>query len=80
VSAFGELRKIRGLLALLWPYTRGDRKLLVVGGALSLSLIVLRVLLPWPLKWVIDLLTNRHEHSAFGGLLAAPRLGPAGLS
>jgi len=80
VSAFGELRKIRGLLALLWPYTRGDRKLLVAGGALSLSLIVLRVLQPWPLKWVIDLLTNRHEHSALGGLLVAPKLGAAGLS
>jgi ATP-binding cassette subfamily B protein len=80
MSAVGELRKMRGLAALLWPHTRGDRKLLVAGGALSLALIVLRVLQPWPLKWIIDLLTNRHEHTALGGLLAAPRLGPAGLS
>src|SRR6266545_5767138 len=79
-SAVGELRKMRGLAGLLWPHTRGDRKLLVLGGALSVSLIVLRVLQPWPLKWIIDLLTNRHEHTALGGLLAAPKLGPAELS
>lgn len=75
-----ELKRLRALGALLWPYTRGDRALLVVGGSLSVLLIVLRVLQPWPLKWIIDLLTNRHEHSALGGLLAAPPLGPAGLS
>jgi len=80
MSAVGELRKMRGLAGLLWPHTRGDRKLLVLGGALSVSLIVLRVLQPWPLKWIIDLLTNRHEHTALGGLLAAPKLGPAELS
>ena len=75
-----ELKRLRALGALLWPHTRGDRALLVVGGSLSVLLIVLRVLQPWPLKWIIDLLTNRHEHSALGGLLAAPPLGPAGLS
>jgi len=75
-----ELKRLRALGALLWPHTRGDRTLLVVGGSLSVLLIVLRVLQPWPLKWIIDLLTNRHEHSALGGLLAAPPLGPAGLS
>ncbi len=75
-----ELKRLRALGALLWPHTRGDRTLLVVGGSLSVLLIVLRVLQPWPLKWIIDLLTNRHEHSALGGLLTAPPLGPAGLS
>jgi len=75
-----ELKRLRALGALLWPHTRGDCTLLVVGGSLSVLLIVLRVLQPWPLKWIIDLLTNRHEHSALGGLLAAPPLGPAGLS
>ena len=80
MSARGEVRKLRALGALLWPHTRGDRKLLVLGGALSLLLIVLRVLQPWPLKWIIDLLANGHERSALHGLLAAPRLGPAGLS
>ena len=75
-----ELKRLRALGALLWPHTRGDCTLLVVGGSLSVLLIVLRVLQPWPLKWIIDLLTNRHEHSALGGLLTAPPLGPAGLS
>ena len=71
---------MRGLLALLWPYTRGNRNLLAVGGGLSLALIALRIAQPWPLKWILDLLTNRHEHAALGGLLAPPPLGPAGLS
>ena len=76
----GELRKIRGVTALLWPYTRGDRKLLVFGAALSLLLILLRVAQPWPLKWILDLLTARREHAAFGGVLKAPALGATGLS
>ncbi|HLQ58489.1 MAG TPA: ABC transporter ATP-binding protein [Gemmatimonadales bacterium] len=80
MSALAELRKMRGLSALLWPHTRGDRGLLALGGGASLLLILLRVAHPWPLKWIIDLLTNRREHAAFGGLLAPPSLGPGGLS
>ena len=72
--------KVRGIATLLWPHTRGDRKLLVVGGALSLLLIMLRVAQPWPLKWILDVLTARHEQAAFGGLLKPPALGIAGLS
>jgi ATP-binding cassette, subfamily B, bacterial len=72
--------RIRGIATLLWPHTRGDRKLLVVGGALSVLLIVLRVAQPWPLKWILDVLTARHEQAAFGGLLKPPALGIAGLS
>jgi ATP-binding cassette subfamily B protein len=80
VSARAELRKLRGLGGLLWPYTRGDRPLLALGAGASLLLILLRVAQPWPLKWIIDLLTNRPEHAALGGLLTPPPLGPAGLS
>jgi ABC-type multidrug transport system fused ATPase/permease subunit len=80
VKVAAELRKIRGIAALLWPYTRGDRKLLVFGAALSLLLILLRVAQPWPLKWILDLLTQRHEHAALGGALKPPPLGPPGLS
>ncbi|MGE5803874.1 MAG: ABC transporter ATP-binding protein [Gemmatimonadota bacterium] len=72
--------KMRGLATLLWSHTRGDRKLLVVGGMLSLLLILLRIAHPWPLKWVLDLLTSHPEHAAFGGLVRAPALGIAGLS
>jgi ATP-binding cassette, subfamily B, bacterial len=71
---------MRGVATLLWPYTRGDRKLLSLGAALSLLLIGLRVAQPWPLKWILDLLTAKQEHAAFGGLLAPPPLGIAGLS
>ncbi len=71
---------MRGIATLLWPHTRGDRKLLVGGAALSLLLILLRVAQPWPLKWILDLLTARQEHAAFGGFLEAPAFGVPGLS
>ena len=72
--------KMRGVATLLWPHTRGDRKLLLVGAALSLLLIVLRLAQPWPLKWILDLLTARPEHEGLGGVLKAPALGIPGLS
>ncbi len=68
-----------GVATLLWPHTRGDRKLLVLGAALSLLLIVLRVAQPWPLKWILDLLTARPERTPLGGWLKAPALDIAGL-
>jgi len=80
VRVFPELRKVRGVAALLWPHTRGDRKLLALGAGLSLLLIALRVAQPWPLKWILDLLTARHEHAVLGGILKPPALGIPGLS
>ena len=71
---------MRGIATLLWPHTRGDRKLLVLGACLSVLLIALRLAQPWPLKWILDLLTARPEHAALGGFLKAPALGIAGLS
>jgi ATP-binding cassette subfamily B protein len=66
VTVLPGLRKIRGIAGLLWPHTRGDRKLLVLGAGLSLLLIALRVAQPWPLKWILDLLTARPEHTGLG--------------
>ena len=80
MRVFAGLRKIRGVAALLWPHTRGDRKLLVLGAGLSLLLIALRVAQPWPLKWILDLLTARPEHAGLGGFLKAPAFGIPGLS
>jgi ATP-binding cassette subfamily B protein len=77
---FRVVRKIRGIAALLWPHTRGDRKLLLLGAGLSLFLIALRIAQPWPLKWILDVLTARPEHAGLGGFLKPPPLGIAGLS
>ncbi len=71
------MKRIAGLL---WPHTRGDRKLLLLGAGLSLLLIGLRVAQPWPLKWILDLLTARPEHAGLGGFFKAPALGIPGLS
>ena len=80
MRVFPELRKVRGVAALLWPHTRGDRKLLALGAGLSLLLIALRIGQPWPLKWILDLLTAQPEHAGLGGFLKAPALGIPGLS
>lgn len=80
MKGIGDLRKMRGLVALLWPHARGDRKLVVFGACLSLLLIALRVSQPWPLKWILDFLTGRHTHRALGGLVKPPALGVLGLS
>lgn len=58
----GMLRKMRRLVPLLWPHARPHKGLLLVGGALSASVIVFRVAQPWPLKWVIDGLSGSPSH------------------
>jgi len=75
-----DLHKMQGIAALLWPHTRGDRKLLLFGAGLSMLLIALRVAQPWPLKWILDFLTGKHAHLALGGLVRPPVEGVAGLS
>ena len=50
MKGIGGLRRLQGVATLLWPHTRGDRKLLVLGAGLSALVIALRVAQPWPLK------------------------------
>jgi len=64
---------VRLLLTLLWPHARPHRGLLVTGAALSAAVVACRVAQPWPLKWILDLLTG---HPAG----AAAQLGITGLS
>lgn len=56
----GQLRRIA---ALLRPHAQGEGRGLTAGVALGVAVVVLHVVRPWPLKWLLDLLTSRHKHS-----------------
>ncbi|MFQ5797600.1 MAG: ABC transporter transmembrane domain-containing protein, partial [Bacteroidota bacterium] len=45
---------MRRLTHLLWPHARGHKLTLLAGAILSALLIALRIAQPWPLKWIID--------------------------
>lgn len=51
------------IVALLRPHAKGESRNLTIGVALGLAVVVLHVVRPWPLKWLLDLLTSRHRHS-----------------
>ena len=59
-SAAAQLRRIATLLR---PHAKGESGRLAAGAALGVGVVVLHVVRPWPLKWLLDLLTSRHTHS-----------------
>jgi ATP-binding cassette subfamily B protein len=66
--------------ALLWPHARLHKGLLLGGAGLSTLVVVFRVAQPWPLKWILDLLTDRPLHPVLAGLFVTPPIGIAALS
>ena len=52
------LKKLKKLTLLLWPHAKIFKGMLFVGTLLSLLLIGLRLAQPWPLKWIIDILSE----------------------
>jgi ATP-binding cassette, subfamily B, bacterial len=75
-----RVRKVGRLGALLWPHARPHRSLLLGGATLSALVVAFRVAQPWPLKWMLDLLTGRPADGILGGILDAPGTGIAVLS
>lgn len=71
---------MRDVAALLWPHTRPHKGLLLGGALLSALVVAFRIAQPWPLKWMLDLLTGRPPHQVLGGLVDNPELGVAALS
>jgi len=81
------MARSRGLAALgrlaatLRPHTRGEGRPLLLGALLGLAVVALHVARPWPLKWILDFLTSRHEGSTVVAWLArSPEAGLAALS
>jgi ATP-binding cassette subfamily B protein len=50
----GAIPGLRRTFTHLWPYLRRERRLAVVGCAALVTQIFLRLLEPWPLKFVVD--------------------------
>ncbi len=71
---------MRELGALVWPHVRPHRLLLVAGAGLGVLMVALRVAQPWPLKWVLDLLTSEPLPAFLDRLAETLPLGIAGLS
>jgi ATP-binding cassette subfamily B protein len=68
-------RGTRQLGSLLWPYASTEKGLLATGAGLSLLVVIFRVSQPWPLKWILDVLTGHRPHHALGGLEQAGEIG-----
>lgn len=57
---FGRFRRLG---ALLWPYARAYKGLLALGVVLTGLYIGFQLAQPWPLKWVIDVISGKHTAS-----------------
>ena len=61
------------MIALLSPHARGEARAAVVAALLSVAAVGLHLLRPWPLKWILDYLMDRHRHtSAVTAVAQAP--------
>lgn len=56
--------RLRQIAALLRPHARGEGRALWSGVALGLTVVVLHIVRPWPLKWLLDLLSSGQRRSA----------------
>ncbi len=74
-SRFSELRwrRIRHLLGLFAPYVKENRALLITASAFGIGAMLMRLLRPWPLKVIFDvvLMPPAETSSAFLQRLAA---------
>ncbi|MFO0983669.1 MAG: ABC transporter ATP-binding protein [Planctomycetota bacterium] len=57
----GSSRDLARVVRLLLPYVRRHRRTLVIALFASLGFVVAEVLKPWPIKVVLDILTNKHH-------------------
>lgn len=56
--------EIRRIVALLKPFARGEGGQFAAGIALSVSIVAIHVMRPWPLKWILDFLVGGKKHGA----------------
>ncbi|HEX2781614.1 MAG TPA: ABC transporter ATP-binding protein, partial [Gemmatimonadaceae bacterium] len=55
--------QLRQIVVLLRPHAAGEGRKLIAGACLGIAMVALHVIRPWPLKWLLDLLTGRHRHA-----------------
>ena len=67
---------IRPIASLLRPYARGEGAQLTAGIALSVAIVAIHVIRPWPLKWILDFLAkSKHRGVMQAWVAAAPPRG-----
>ena len=63
--------EIRRIVALLRPYAAGEGKRLAAAIALSISIVAIHVIRPWPLKWILDFLAKPDQRGAVDAWVAS---------
>ena len=58
------LTSLRRIVAMLAPHAAGEGPALAAGAALGIAVVVAHVLLPWPLKWILDVLAGTRDGAA----------------
>jgi len=61
---------IRRIIALLKPYAAGETSRLAAGITLSVSIVAIHVVLPWPLKWMLDFLARPDQRGVVDAWVA----------
>lgn len=59
-----SLGSLRRVIAILAPHAAGEMPALIAGLVLGIGVVVLQVLLPWPLKWILDFLAGASDGSS----------------
>ncbi len=62
--------QIRRIVALLRPHAHGEGTRLTAGIALSVAIVAIHVIRPWPLKWILDGLAGSNPAGAVEAWLA----------
>src|SRR5258708_37888935 len=70
VRSSGRARKVRGRFRRFWPYTRGQRRLLLAGAILAVGLAAAEVGIVVLFGVIIDDVLQRHHRAAFWPLAA----------
>ena len=63
--------RIRSIVALLKPHAHGEGSHLTAGIALSVAIVAIHVIRPWPLKWILDGLSGTGAAGSIEAWLAA---------
>lgn len=57
-----RVRPLRDIAQLLRPYASGEGLALTTGVGMSVAVVLLHVVRPWPVKWLIDALSGHTHH------------------
>ena len=63
--------EIRRIVALLRPYAAGEGARLAAAIGLSISIVAIHVIRPWPLKWILDFLAKPDQRGAVDAWVAS---------